>query len=111
MPATPVLLVITHFPDTTRARQLARMVVESRLAACVNCLPAVESTYTWQGKLEVAEEIPLFIKTTAERYAELEQAIRIAHPFDLPEIIALPLEGLPEYLDWVRNAVAKEVSC
>ncbi len=104
MPAadTAFLLVLTNLPDADTAAALARLLVDSRLAACVNQLPPVRSTYQWQGKLETAEEVPLLIKTTSARYPELEQAIRIAHPYEVPEIIALPIErGLPAYLDWV----------
>ena len=97
-----VLLVLTNLPDADSAGGLARLLVESRFAACVNQLPVVRSTYQWQGKLEVAEEVPLLIKTTVGRYPEVEQAIRIAHPYDVPEIIALPVvQGLPDYLAWV----------
>ena len=100
--ADAVLLVLTNLPDAEAAGGLARLLVESKFAACVNQLPPVRSTYQWQGKLERAEEVPLLIKTTVARYPEVEQAIRIAHPYDVPEIIALPItRGLPEYLAWV----------
>lgn len=97
-----VLLVITNCPDETSANAVALAVVEARLAACVNILPRLQSIYRWQGAVESASEIPLLIKTTADNYPALESAIRAAHPYDIPEIIALPVErGLPAYLNWV----------
>ena len=105
--ADPVLLVITNLPNAEAAAGLARMLVEARVAACVNIMPAVRSIYQWQGQLEEAQETPLFIKTTRSRYAALEQMIRIAHAYELPEIIALPVEcGLPAYLNWVAQETA-----
>ena len=96
------LLVITHMPDQASAERLARTLVEARLAACVNILAPCRSVYRWQGSVESAEEVPLLIKTRAERYAELETAIRAQHPYDLPEIVACELaRGLPDYLAWV----------
>jgi periplasmic divalent cation tolerance protein len=95
------LLVLTNLPDRAAAERIADLVVEKRLAACVNIL-ACRSVYRWQGEVQHDEEHPLLIKTTAERYAELEAAIRGAHPYELPEIIAVPIErGLTAYLDWV----------
>jgi periplasmic divalent cation tolerance protein len=96
------LLVITTLPDTASARELAGALVAARLAACVNILAPCRSVYRWQDKVEDAEEVPLFIKTTAARYAALESAIRARHPYELPEIVAVPIDrGLPAYLDWV----------
>jgi len=96
------LLVITHLPDTYSAHALAGVLVEEHLAACVNILAPCRSVYRWQGKTESAEEVPLLIKTTEARYAALEAAIRARHPYELPEIVAVPLaHGLPAYLEWV----------
>lgn len=96
------LLVLTNLPDDASARTLAGYLVEARLAACVNILAPCHSVYRWEGKTETASEVPLLIKTTAARYAELQAAIRQRHPYELPEIIAVPLQhGLPAYLDWV----------
>src|SRR5262245_56937396 len=97
-------LVITNLPDADSAAALAEHLVSARLAACVNVLSPCRSVYRWEGKLETATEIPVLIKSSSERYAELETAIRAHHPYDLPEIIALPIEaGLPEYLSWVKQ--------
>ena len=96
------LLVLTNLPDADAARVMAAGLIEKRLAACVNILAPCRSVYRWQGKIEDAQEVPLLIKSTSERYAALEAAIRAAHPYELPEIIAVPLaRGLPEYLAWV----------
>ena len=96
------LVVLTNLPDDASARALATRLVESGLAACVNVLSPCRSVYRWQGAVEDAVEVPLVIKTTRARYAELECAIVDAHPFDVPEIIALPVtQGLPAYLDWI----------
>lgn len=99
-----VLLVFTNLPDRDSAAALARRLVENRLAACVNVLSGCTSVYRWKGEFESAEEVPVLIKTQTERYAELERAIRANHPYEVPEIIAIPVgSGLPEYLDWVRQ--------
>jgi periplasmic divalent cation tolerance protein len=96
------LLVITNLPDAESAGRLAQQLVEARAAACVNQLAPCISTYRWQGKIETAKEVPLLIKTTREAWPRLEQLIRAAHPYELPEIIAVPVErGLPDYLTWV----------
>ena len=96
------LLILTNLPDQASAQALATTLVSARLAACVNMLGPCRSVYRWQGAIESAQEVPLLIKTTAARYADLEAAIRAAHPYELPEIIAVPIaHGLPDYLDWV----------
>jgi periplasmic divalent cation tolerance protein len=99
---TDVLLVITNLPDAASATQLAQQLVEARVAACVNQLAPCTSTYRWQGKIETATEVPLLIKTTQAAYPQLEKLILAAHPYELPEIIAVPVtDGLPAYLAWV----------
>lgn len=96
------LLVITNCPDEESANAIALAVVEARLAACVNILPRIQSVYRWQGAVESATEIPLFIKATVANYPALEKAIHERHPYAVPEIIALPIaQGLPAYLNWV----------
>jgi len=98
------LLVLTNLPDRAAAERLADMLVAKNLAACVNLLAPCRSVYRWKGALQHDEEHPLLIKTTAERYGALEEALRAAHPYELPEIIAVPVErGLPAYLDWVAT--------
>lgn len=101
--------MISNLPDQESAENLARIVIEQRLAACVNVLAPCTSVYRWQGKVETATEIPVLMKTTRERYAALEAAIKASHPYELPEIIAVPLAaGLPAYLAWVQAETAKE---
>lgn len=96
------LLVFTNLPDRAAAERLADALVEERVAACVNILAPCRSVYRWKNGLQRDEEHPVLIKTTEERYAALEAAIRAGHPYELPEIIAVPVErGLPAYLDWV----------
>ncbi len=96
------LLVFTNLPDRPSAERLAQSLVQGRLAACVNILAPCRSVYSWKGKVENAEEHPMLIKTTRDRYASLEAAIRAGHPYELPEIIAVPLAaGFTAYLDWV----------
>lgn len=105
------LLVLTNLPDAESARALAGRLVEARLAACVNILAPCRSVYRWEGRIEDATEVPMLIKTTAARYAELEAAIRAGHPYSLPEIVALPIErGLPDYLGWVAAETAADAS-
>jgi periplasmic divalent cation tolerance protein len=98
------ILVISNLPDQASAQQLAAILIEQRLAACVNVQSPCTSVYRWQGQVETATEVPVFIKTTREHYPALEAAIRAHHPYELPEIIAVPLvAGLPAYLEWVRT--------
>ncbi len=102
-----VLLVMSSLPDHAAAQQLARTLIERRLAACVSVLAPCTSVYRWKSKVEEAAEVPVLIKTTAGRYAELESALRALHPYELPEIIAVSvLRGLPGYLDWVAGETA-----
>ncbi len=97
------LLVLTNLPDEQSAAWLAEQLIEQRAAACVNRLAPCTSTYRWEGKVETATEVPLLIKTTRTAYPRLEQLIREAHPYELPEIVAVSVDqGLPAYLDWVR---------
>lgn len=102
--AAEALLVLTTLPDRDTAMKLAHAVIDARAAACVNVLGACTSVYRWQGTVENAAEVPLLIKTTAARYAALEALVRSLHPYELPEIIAVPVaRGLPAYLQWVAG--------
>ncbi len=99
-----LLLVITNLPDAATAGKLARHLIESHVAACVNQLAPCISTYRWQGQVETATEVPLLIKTTQSGYPRLEALIRELHPYEIPEIIAIPLScGLPAYMEWVSQ--------
>jgi periplasmic divalent cation tolerance protein len=100
---------LTNLPDRAAAERLADVLVEQRLAACVNVLAPCRSVYRWQGALQRDEEHPVLIKTAGERYADLESAIRGLHPYELPEIIAVPVErGLAAYLAWVASETTAE---
>jgi periplasmic divalent cation tolerance protein len=101
--AEPILVCCTC-PDAATAQRLGCSLVEAGLAACASVTAPLTSVYRWQGRTEVAEEVLMLIKTTRERYAELERAILAAHPYELPEIIALPVTaGLRGYLEWVEQ--------
>ena len=94
--------MLTNLPDRAAADRLADSLIGQRLAACINILAPCRSVYRWKGAVQHDEEYPMLIKTTSERYPALEQAIRAGHPYELPEIIAVPIErGLAAYLDWV----------
>ena len=101
------LLVFTNLPERAAAERLADALVAKRLAACINILAPCRSVYRWQGAVRHEEEHPVLIKTTRAAYAELEAQIRAHHPYELPEIIAVPIErGLPAYLDWLTAETA-----
>lgn len=104
------LIVITNAPDREVALKIAHALLERRLAACVNVLAECTSVYRWRGELETAREVPLMIKTRAAIYNEVEAAIKSLHPYELPEIVAVPVErGSPEYLEWVNAATVTEI--
>ena len=96
------ILVMTHVPDRTCADALAKALIDRRLAACVNIGAPVESMYHWRGQIETASEIPVAIKTRGALYPDIESAIRALHPYELPEVIAVPIvDGHGAYLDWI----------
>jgi periplasmic divalent cation tolerance protein len=98
------MVVLTNLPDHAAAMKLAQDLVARKLAACVNVLAACTSVYRWKGGIENTAEVPVLIKTRAERYADVEAAIRELHPYELPEIVAVPVvHGSDEYLQWVMG--------
>ena len=100
--AEAAIVVLTNLPDRESAGKLARDLIEGRLAACVNVGATVESIYHWRGEIETATEVPLAIKTRAVLFSKVEAAIRRFHPYELPEIVAVPItHGSPAYLDWI----------
>jgi periplasmic divalent cation tolerance protein len=106
--AIDALIVFTNLPDRASALKLAQALVDKRLAACVNVLGEAVSVYRWEGQVATEPEVPVLIKTSGARYREVEAAIVAAHPYELPEIVAVPaVRGLPEYLKWV---VAETIS-
>ncbi|QKT03237.1 divalent-cation tolerance protein CutA [Ectothiorhodospiraceae bacterium 2226] len=101
---TTHLLVLTTCPDRDSARQVADALVAQRLAACVNIVPGLESVYHWKGAVERDEELLLVIKTRADRYPAVEAAVCEQHPYELPEVIAVPMaRGLRPYLRWIDD--------
>ena len=97
-------IVLSTAGSQEEARRIAHHLVEQKLAACVNIVPQVESIYRWQGKIESASEWLLLIKTTAEQFEKVRDAIRELHSYDLPECIAVAIEdGSPEYLRWLAD--------
>lgn len=99
-------IVLCTAGSEDEARKIAHHLVEQRLAACVNIVPRVESIYRWQGKVESSSEWLLLIKTTAERFPSVRDAIRELHSYELPECIAISIEdGSPGYLGWIDQSV------
>jgi periplasmic divalent cation tolerance protein len=100
----PAIIVVTQVPDRAVAADLARVLLEQRLAACVNIGAPIESIYHWRGRIETGEEIPVVIKTRSVLYSEVEAAVRKIHPYDTPEIIAIPVvDGDARYLAWIAD--------
>lgn len=92
-------------PDKEVAKRIAAELVEAKLAACVNILPGVESVYWWEGKVETDPELLLKVKTRASLVPRLAAAVKATHPYDVPEVIAVPIVGgLPEYLSWLDDS-------
>jgi periplasmic divalent cation tolerance protein len=102
----PVLLCYCTCPDAASAQAIAEALVGEQLAACVNRLPGVASTYRWQGQVTTDAEELLLIKTVASRFEALKTRLLALHPYELPELIAVPVEhGHAAYLDWIRHSV------
>jgi len=105
-PRNTFIMVLVTAPDLPTARKLARGALAARLIACANLVPRLESHYWWEGKITAGREVLLLMKTTAARRAALEKWIVARHPYDTPEVVALPIaRGHRRYLDWVRDAV------
>ena len=97
-------IVLTTCPDKVSAERIAHALVEEGLAACVNVLPPMHSIYRWKGKIEQATEQLLVIKSTVARFPAIRKRIQALHPYELPEIIAVPIaDGLPGYLAWLSH--------
>ncbi len=96
--------MLTTCPNRRAAQRIARALVEERLAACVNIIPVAQSLYRWRGKIESARELLLIIKSPRRAYAKLEKRLRALHPYELPEVIAVPItSGYRPYLAWIAN--------
>lgn len=101
---TTPILVLSNLPDQASAEKLAHLLVGDKVVACVNIMAPCTSVYHWQGKLEQATEVPVLIKTCLEKYPLVEKIIRANHPYELPEIIHVRIDGgLPDYLAWVAK--------
>ena len=99
-------LILSTFPDADTARRIARILVEEKLAACVNLVPQIESIYRWKGAIETASEVLALIKSTIGKYQMLENRIRELHPYEVPEIVCLHIEtGSLDYLRWIEQSV------
>ena len=107
----PYLIVYCTCPNRETARRIAALLVDAHHAACVNVLPGVTSFYHWKGRLQQDEETLLMIKTTGAAYAKVQALITQHHPYELPEVVAVPIRaGLPGYLDWLDHCTANGVS-
>lgn len=99
-------IVLTTAKDGAEAEHIAERLIDERLAACVNVLPAISSIYRWKGKVEHAGEVLLLMKTSNEKLDRLMVRVRELHSYEVPEILALPIErGSPEYLKWLEESL------
>ena len=104
---TELIVTLCTCPDLNTAQKIARLLVENKHAACVNVLPGITSVYTWNDQVETAEEHLLVIKSSSQSYQAIENTIRSNHPYEVPEIIALPIDRvLPEYINWINTCRA-----
>lgn len=110
-PPDAVVVALSNAPDQQIAQQIARVLVEERLAACVNILGTCESVYRWQGAIEQAAEVPLLIKTTRRRWAAFAARFAELHPYEVPELIAFAPDAiLPAYSAWVIGETRESAS-
>ncbi|MCB1065105.1 MAG: divalent-cation tolerance protein CutA [Verrucomicrobiae bacterium] len=104
MPKDQYLMVLCTFPNAAEARQIGTQLVDLQVAACVNLIPQIESIYRWKGEIKSETEVMVLIKTTQNNYRELEARIQELHPYDMPEVIAVPIEhGASAYLGWISE--------
>jgi periplasmic divalent cation tolerance protein len=102
--AEKILLALSTFPDAEIAHRISNQLVSERFAACANILPSVESIYRWKGKIESGNETLVFFKVSEDRQSAFQDKLRLLHPYDVPEIIFLPVaSGLPGYIQWVNE--------
>lgn len=104
-----IIIVFVTVPGLREGSRISKAILTSRLAACVNVIPGVQSIYKWKGKIVQEKEAMLVLKTTRLRYRKLEQKIKELHPYEVPEVIAIPLIcGSPQYVEWVTREVANK---
>ena len=102
--AGQVLVILVTMDNHEEAVRIGEEMVNTKLAACANIIPGIQSIYRWKGKITKAQEVLLILKSTKSRYRALEKAIKAMHTYEIPEIIALPVkEGLDRYMGWVRS--------
>jgi periplasmic divalent cation tolerance protein len=100
--------VVTISAPPSAGKTLAGALVESRAAACVQIIPGIQSVYWWKGQVQTDEEVLLVVKTLKSKLPDIEALLRKNHPYDLPELVFLPIRGgLGDYLEWVRQSVRK----
>lgn len=100
--SSETVILLSNFPDADSARKAVRALVEERLVACGNIIPGVESIYEWKGAMETSNEVMVICKTTASRVESAQARLRSLHPYEVPEILRLPVAGgWPDYLAWV----------
>jgi len=100
--ADQILLAISTFPDAETANRIAQTLVEEKLAACANLIPAVHSIYRWKEKIEAASEVMVFFKTTQDRLEAFDEKLRSLHPYEVPELLSVKIDGgSRDYLRWV----------
>ena len=98
------IVIYCTCPDIESAERISRHIVEQRMAACVNLIPGITSIYTWDGNIQRDQEVLLVIKSTKVRFDDIQNLISDEHPYDLPELIAVPItESSPDYLEWIKQ--------
>ncbi len=106
--AAKIVLALSTFPDAATARRISNELVSANLAACANILPPIESIYRWKGNIEQGSETLVLFKLSEDRQSPFQEKLRALHPYDVPEIIFLPVTGgLPDYLRWVTESCAQ----
>lgn len=109
MKTSQLITVLVSVPSSELGEQIAHQLVSAHIAACVNILPKMKSVYSWKGAVEVSEEFLLIIKTSSHRFGALQQEVRTLHPYDTPEIIALPItDAFSEYANWVLQESSEQ---
>ena len=103
--AEKILLGLSTFPEVETARRISTQLVTEKFVACANILPAVQSIYRWEGKIETASETLVFFKLSEDRQAAFQEKLRSLHPYEVPEIVCFKINsGLPDYLSWVAQS-------
>lgn len=103
---SPYLIVLTTLPDRSKAKKISEQILRKRLAACINLIGPIESSFWWQGKIDQAKEQLLLIKTRATYFSRLRRFLEKNHPYSVPEIVAIPIaKGNKSYLEWIKESI------